>query len=74
MKFIQVKEGESIAVDSIRMIKSFDSMSSRIYTPNDIYEVNIPYVTLMNMLESKEDDGLLQKMYNIMKQQGVTAP
>lgn len=75
MKFIQVKDGIAIAVDNIKMVRKSGDFSCKIYISSDVYEVDVPYMTLMSLLESKEtDNNILQKMYNIMREQGTPTP
>lgn len=75
MKFIQVKDGLAISIGSIKIIRKSGDFSCKIHTSSDVYEVDIPYITLMSLLESNETgDNILQKMYNIMRQQGTPAP
>jgi hypothetical protein len=73
MKFLKVKEGTAIAINSIKAIKSGKGISSKIYTNNEVYEVEIPFETLMNIIE-RDDNATLQQMLNIMKTQGTPNP
>jgi hypothetical protein len=69
MKFLQVKDGVAIAVDKIKMITRSGDLSCKIHTSSDVYEVNIPFQTLMSILD-KDNQDTMQKILNIMKTQG----
>lgn len=75
MKFIQVKDGIAIAIDSIKMVRKSGDFSCKIHTSSDVYEVDIPYTTLMSILETGEmDNRTLEKIYNVMRAMGTPAP
>jgi len=73
MHFLQVKDGIAIAIDNIKMIRKSGDFSCKIHTSSDVYEVDIPYTTLMSILET-EDKGTLEKIYNVMRVMGTPTP
>lgn len=74
MIFLQVKEGTAIAVDKIKMIKKSGDMSTKVHTSSDVYELPIPFATLMSMLhEDTSDSEKITRMLNILKQTGTPA-
>lgn len=75
MRFLQVKDDEAIAIDKIKRIKSSGMMSCKVHTASDVYEINLPFKTLMSMLGNDEtESAALQKILNILKTMGTATP
>jgi len=73
--FLQVTEGTAIAIDKIKMIKKSGEMSTKVHTSSDVYELPIPFSTLMSLLhEDTSDNDKITRMLNIMKEMGVPTP
>lgn len=71
MRFIELSDGVSINVDEIEAIERTSQLKSTIQTHHNVYRVNIPYETLLQILrgeKSGKDAGL-----NIMKEFGTFA-
>jgi hypothetical protein len=71
MKFVELAKGLSINVDEIEAVERKDALNSTIQTHHNVYRVNIPYDTLLQILRG--EGGGKQEMLNIMKEAGTFA-
>ena len=56
MKFIEIKEGVSVAKDEIIALVKIDEYTTRLYTKVGEFEANFPYMTLLQILENERED------------------
>lgn len=62
MKYIEIKEGLSICIDSIVVIENVASESSYtgfktiVHTKVGVFESSFPYETLLDLINSQEDE------------------
>lgn len=81
MRFIEIKDGFSIAIDKIETIEAIDDLTSRVHTSSSSYVANFPYLILLQILEREieEQKGLnlseetTKNMDAYFKQAGVFA-
>lgn len=75
MKFIEIKEGLSICIDSIVVIENVPSESSYtgfktiVHTKVGVFESTFPYETLLDIINSKNDDD--EKDYSLKNENGM---
>ena len=51
MKYLEIRSGFSIRVDSIEAIEYSDQLTSKIHTLTSVYEANFPYDVIISLLE-----------------------
>ena len=69
MRFIETKEGFSIAIDHIEALERIDEFTTRVYSRFNTYEANFPYATLVAILEQEvSDNGVMQKLDAVLNQ------
>ena len=73
MKLIELREGVCVNIDKIESIESIPT-GSRVSLGLSSYDTIFPYATLVQLINSMQDDGKeLKEMSNIVKQIGVPA-
>ena len=73
-KFIDIKSGLCVSVDSIQVIEASSSFTCKVYTVIGSYEADIPYAALMQMLKAETTDTTktMQKLDNYLSTATVT--
>ena len=70
MKFLEIKEDVSVAIDKIEAIEATDTMTSRVYTISGIaYESPFPKDVLLQLIEMQHessDDGEVVEQLKLM--------
>ena len=69
MRYIEVKDGFSIAIDKIEALERIDEFRTNIMTATNSYEANFPYTTLMAILESEGSEKIEEPKTNELLQQ-----
>jgi len=72
LRFLQVKEGLSIVVDDIKMIKKTGDLTTKVHTISNVYEIPIPYDILISKLQEGEEG--ITDVLNIIKETGIMTP
>ena len=66
MKFLEVKTGIAIKLDSIDKVEKVDELNCRLFCGFDIYDVTLPYDIVMNLLNNdekpKDNSQILQEI------------
>ena len=71
MKYIEIREGLSIAADKIEAVEYLTELTCKVITKFQSYEANFPYLVLLQLLEERDEerDKKVEQINNIMKQQ-----
>ena len=70
MRYIEVSDGISVAVDLIESVeRNDDGLTSRVRIGNNIYNSTFPYEALLELLMEKEPEK--QEALNILKTIGT---
>lgn len=73
MRYIEVQEGLSIAIEDIEAIQKIDDFQTDVYTHHHHYTSTFPYLTLLDLLEregekeEKESTGLKPETEGLLK-------
>jgi len=70
LRYIEIQDGQSIAIDKIEAIKRIDDFRSNIYTHYNIYEANFPYTVLIEILESEGENPINKKLDAFLSEAG----
>ena len=67
MKFIEIKEGVCIAKDEIIALEKIDEFNTRVFTEGGSFESNLPYTTLIQIIDSEpqQDVEINKKLKHI---------
>jgi len=69
MKFLEVKQGElSIRREKIVAVERKDEILTTIYTESGTFESDLPYQSVIDILEMTSEDDLLKSMAGSLKQ------
>ncbi len=70
MRFIEIKEGFSIAIDKIEAIERTGEFTSKVHTHFNAHEANFPYITLLRLLEEPEPrkEKVMNKLEAVLDQ------
>ena len=57
MRFIEIKDGVSIDIDQIEVVERKEDLTSTVYTHHNVYETNINYNALLELLEKERTES-----------------